>query len=267
MLMDQEHLPEVDVALVEGAVRLKEDQEVLEEVRAKSRLLVAWGTCASFAGLPAHANRYELEDLIQETYGQTSDAYAYYLSGRGGVARTTYQEEGVGLLRKAYEVDDFCRVDYYVPGCPPRANLLLQLLAELTGQSLKGSKPVVCAECGRKPTKAAVASLKAIPEQDDGSTCFHSLGVLCLGVLTKGGCGAICTRSGLPCWGCRGPAKTALRAMAGGDSYEEAVINRLVRRCRMDEDEVKPAVKRLRMEGHGLYEFERNFLSSLARIR
>jgi F420-non-reducing hydrogenase small subunit len=267
MLMDQEHMPEADVALVEGAVRLKEDQEKLEEVRAKSGLLVAWGTCASFAGLPAHANRYELEDLIQETYGHTADAYAYYLSGRRGVERATYQEEGVGLMRKAYEVDDFCRVDYYVPGCPPRPDLLLQLLAELTGQSLKGAKPVVCAECGRRPTKGAVASLEATARQDDGKTCFHSQGVLCLGVLTKGGCAAVCTRSGLPCWGCRGPAKSALKAMSGGDSFEEAVIDRLARRCRMEGSEVRPAVKRLRTEGHALFEFERNFLSSLSRIR
>ena len=159
------------------------------------------------------------------------------------------------------------RVDYYVPGCPPQPVYLLQLLAELTGQSLEGAKPLVCAECGRKPPKRAVASLEAMPRQDDRKTCFHSQGALCLGVLTKGGCGAICTRNGLPCWGCRGPAKTALKKMAGGDSYEEVVIDRLIQRCRMGEEQVKPAVKRLRMQGHGLFCFERNFPSSLSRIR
>jgi F420-non-reducing hydrogenase small subunit len=246
---------------------LKEDEEKLEEARMKSRFVVAWGTCASFGGIPAHANRYELEDLIQETYGQTSDAYAYYLSVTGGVEHTTYQEEGISLLRKAYELDDFVRVDYYVPGCPPLPNLLLQLLGELTGQSFKGAKPIVCAECSRRPTKGAAPSLEALPRQDDGSTCFHSLGALCSGVLTKGGCGAICTRNGLPCWGCRGPAKTALKAMAEGDSFEEAVIDRLVRRCRIEETQIKPAVKRLRRQGHSLFDFETNFLSALARIR
>ena len=84
MLIDQEQIPEVDVALIDGVVRLKEDVEVLQEARRKSRLLIAWGTCACYGGIPAHANRYELEDLIQETYGHTSDAYAYYLSGTGG---------------------------------------------------------------------------------------------------------------------------------------------------------------------------------------
>jgi F420-non-reducing hydrogenase small subunit len=267
MLIDQDHIPEVDVALVDGAVRLKEDEEKLEEAMLKSRLVVAWGTCAAFGGIPALANRYELEDLIQETYGQTSDAYGYYLSGAAGVEQTTYQEEGIALLRKAYELDDFVRVDYYVPGCPPLPGLLLQLLAELTGQSLKGAKPIVCAECGRRPTKTAVTSLEAFPQEDEEGTCLHSLGVLCTGFLTKGGCGAICTRNGLPCWGCRGPAKLALKKMAGGDSFEEVVIEKLVRRCRLEEAELKPAVKLLRRQGHSLFDFETNFVSSLSRIR
>jgi F420-non-reducing hydrogenase small subunit len=268
MLIDQEHLPDADVALVDGAVRLKEDGERLEEARAKSRYLVAWGTCAAFGGIPAHANRYELEDLIQETYGQTSDPYAYYLSGAGGVDQGTYQEEGIALLRKAYEADDFVRVDYYVPGCPPLPGVLLQFLGELTGQSFKPAKPIVCAECGRRPTKTPVASLKAFPQgQGDEGTCLHSQGILCLGFLTKGGCGAVCTRNNLPCWGCRGPAKLALKKMADGDSFEEVVIEKLIRRCRMEAADLAPAVKLLRRQGHSLFDFETNFLSSLARVR
>jgi F420-non-reducing hydrogenase small subunit len=267
MLIDQDTISEVDVALIDGAVRLKEDEEKLEEARMKSRFVVAWGTCASFGGIPAQANRYELEDLIQETYGHTTDAYAYYLSGTRGVGQETYQEEGIALLRKAYDLDDFVRVDYYVPGCPPVPGLLLQFLGELTGQSLKGAKPVVCAECGRKPAKTAVTSLEAFPRQDETHTCFHSLGVLCTGFLTKGGCGAVCTRNGLPCWGCRGPAKAALKKMVSGDSFEEVVIDRLIRRCRLEEEQLRPLVKLLRRQGHSLFDFEQNFMSSLARIR
>jgi F420-non-reducing hydrogenase small subunit len=267
MLVDQDHIPEADVALIEGVVRLQEDVEVLREVRLKSQVVIAWGTCACYGGIPAHANRYELEDLIQETYGQTYDAYAYYLSGAGGIEQATYQEEGIALLRKAYKLDDFCRVDYYVSGCPPIPELLLQIHAELTGQSLKGAKPIVCAECSRRPAKRAVTSLGAFPREDKEGTCFHSLGVLCMGFFTKGGCGAVCTRNGLPCWGCRGPAKTTVKSMADGNSYEEVVISRLVRRCGMEANELKPAVKCLRRQGHGLFDFEQHFLRSLSRTR
>ena len=116
MLIDQDHIQEADVALIDGAVRLKEDQEKLEEARAKSRFVAAWGTCAAFGGIPAEANRFEVEDLIAETFGQTSDVFAYYLSGERGVEQRTYQEKGVALLRKAGKLDDFVKVDYYVPG-------------------------------------------------------------------------------------------------------------------------------------------------------
>jgi coenzyme F420-reducing hydrogenase gamma subunit len=112
-----------------------------------------------------------------------------------------------------------------------------------------------------------VTSLEAFPREDKEGTCLHSLGVLCTGFLTKGGCDAICTRHGLPCWGCRGPAKLALKKMAAGDSFEEVVIEKLVPRCRMEGAELEPAVKLLRRQGHSLFDFETNFASSLSRIR
>jgi hypothetical protein len=38
-----------------------------------------------------------------------------------------------------------------------------------------------------------------------GKDCLLEKGELCLGPITLGGCGAICTASGYPCEGCRGP--------------------------------------------------------------
>ncbi|MBU0493757.1 MAG: cyclic nucleotide-binding domain-containing protein [Chloroflexi bacterium] len=267
LLMDQDVIPEADVALVDGVVRLKEDAEKLQEARIKSRFLVAWGTCAAFGGIPAEANRFELEDLIEETYSHTDDAFAYYLSGRGGVGRTTYQQEGIALLRQAYKLDDFVRVDYYVPGCPPAVGMLQQLLGELIGKGLGEAQSVVCRQCSRKPTKTPVADLVAYPRGETGLTCLNSLGVLCMGFLTQGGCGAVCPQHGLPCWGCRGPAKSVLNKMSGGDSFEEVAIASLARRCRLEEDVVRSAVKRLRQQGHQLFDFEQRLAGSAGRVR
>jgi hypothetical protein len=79
MLIDEVEFGEVEVSIVDGAVRCKEDVEKLMEARNKSRYLVAWGTCATFGGIPAFANQYELEELIEDSYGKTHDPFAYYL--------------------------------------------------------------------------------------------------------------------------------------------------------------------------------------------
>lgn len=64
MLIDSEEIGEVDIAIVDGTVRVKEDEEKLIEARHKSKYLVAWGTCAAFGGILVFANEYDLEELI-----------------------------------------------------------------------------------------------------------------------------------------------------------------------------------------------------------
>lgn len=267
MLMDQDEMPEADVALVDGVVRLKEDMENLELARRKNRFIVSWGTCSALGGIPSQANQYELEQLIEESYGESADTYAYYLSGKGGVEWDTYQHKGMALLRKARRIDDFVRVDYHLPGCPPSPDLLLKLLAELTGGEVGKPQPIVCGQCDRKPTKAEVTSLEAFCGPDTGPDCYNSMGIACMGFLTRGGCSAVCTRHGLPCWGCRGPAKPALSKMAGGNSFEEVATAALARTCKLDEGTVKPMVKLMRKQAHTVFDFDRNAINSLSRLR
>jgi F420-non-reducing hydrogenase small subunit len=268
MLIDQDHLQEADVILVDGAVRLKEDREKLEEARAKGRFLVAWGTCAAFGGVPAEANRFELEDLIAETYGHTADLFSYYLSGERGVQSNTYQDKGVALLRKAGKLDDFVKVDYYVPGCPPTPAMLLQLIAELTGRDAGKALAVVCGQCDRKPTKSSPATLVAFPQGDEEpSACFNSLGIYCQGFLTLGGCEAACTSRGLPCWGCRGPAKVSTKKMAEGNTFEEVAVQGIARRCKLEEDQARTLIKGLRRQGHDLFQIDPSIANSLSRMR
>jgi len=197
----------VDIAVVDGVVRVKDDEEKIREVRAKTRYLVAWGTCAALGGIPAYANQYELEELLEESYGHAKDPFAYCVSGRRGIDRATYQEEEseLRLLRRARKIDEFVRVDYYIAGCPPNAGLLNVLVGELRGDGpSEKPKSIVCAECSRKHVKTNVEHFWMFPRADwDTRHCFTSMGSVCLGLVTKGGCGAVCPRGGLPCWGCR----------------------------------------------------------------
>ncbi len=116
MLMDEQELGKVDIAVVDGLVRTKENVELIEEIREKSGKLIAWGTCACFGGIPAMANDFELEDLLDETFGDTLDLYSYYLSGSASLNEKSYTKTDVSLLRRAWKINDFARVDYYLPG-------------------------------------------------------------------------------------------------------------------------------------------------------
>jgi F420-non-reducing hydrogenase small subunit len=269
MLMDQSELKEVDVALIDGVIRVKEDQEKIKEAREKSRFLVAWGTCAAFGGIPAIANLFELEDLIEASYGESRDPLGYYLSGNRGVQRCMYQAQEFGLLRRAYPAAHMVRVDYYLPGCPPPVNLLTRLLGDLTGESSAPEpRQIICAECHRKPRKVDLEGLEVFPTGVmDTQVCFFSLGIVCLGPLTKGGCGAICTQGGLPCWGCRGPAAQVLKKMTEGDTYQEVILNTLKQRSKLPEESLKPVMKALRTQSNSSLAFEQNLISDLARLR
>ena len=271
MLIDQEEIGEVDVALVDGIVRVKEDEEKLLETRQKSKYLIAWGSCSSFGGIPSYANHYELEELIEESYGQAKDPFAYYLSGSREIDWATYQkQEGeLKLLRRAGKIDDFVKVDYYLPGCPPSVNLLYSFVNELRGESREEKpKSFVCAECHRKPVKMPLEHFWVYPKPDwDSGHCFTSRGALCMGFLTKGGCGAVCPNGGLPCWGCRGLSERAFKKMEEGNSFEEYMKTGLLNRHQGMEDQIKLVMKIFRKQGNTSLKFDRFFIRDRSRVR
>ena len=269
MLMDQEQILETDIAVVDGAVRTREDEEKLNEVRHKSRFLVAWGTCAAFGGLPALANAFELEELIEETYGQTIDPLSYYLKGK--IPDAGRHDFGIEehLLRKVRKLSDVVKVDFYLPGCPPVTHLLENLLQELMGEQLfEGKRQIVCNECPRKFKKAPTATIGVFPgENGFESTCLLSLGTLCMGFLTRGGCKAACTAGGLPCWGCRGPSDTVIKKIGTGESVEEVMLHALARRLKKPESEIKLPLRTLRVKSVSALGFSEHFIKDVSRIR
>ena len=270
MLMDAPDFDEVDLAMVDGVVRLREEEEKLLEARSKSRFLIAWGSCAAVGGIPSLANDLELEGLIEETYGKALDPLAYYMSGNQSFSSETFQkQDGAGLLRKAGTLQDFVRVDYFVPGCPPSIETLLSVVSELRGlHEGKELRQIVCSECSRKPKKTDIEQMDFYPKiGEDKSRCLISQGCVCLGFVTRGGCGAPCANGGLPCWGCRGPSQAALGKMVHGDYFEDLVSKGVTQRVSCSEDAVRPAVRKLRSKGFGALSFDRNFVKDGGRLR
>lgn len=269
MLMDADSFQDVDVAMVDGAVRTREDEQLLLEIRRKSRFVAAWGTCATFGGIPAMANQFELEELLEESYGQAIDPFSYYLSTRKKMDNDNAENLSGELLRKARKLDDVIRVDYFLPGCPPRASLAKGLIEELQGdENTTKIKSVVCAECSRKSKKMAPADMKFFPGNAlNNDICLVSQGVLCLGLITKGGCGAACLQGGLPCWGCRGPTRKAVNKINAGSMYEDLLVDSMALRSGLRVDTLRASVRMLRLKGGSSMSFDSSFVKNTSRLR
>ncbi|MDH7564103.1 MAG: hypothetical protein QHH24_04380 [Candidatus Bathyarchaeota archaeon] len=111
-----------------------------------------------------------------------------------------------------YPLCNFVDVDYYVPGCPPMPLLIVHTIKSIaSGKNPPRHQSVVCTECHRKIVPAKVERLYGIYEKEaNRELCLVSQGFVCLGSLTREGCGAPCPRSGFTCFGCRGPADSLL---------------------------------------------------------
>jgi len=169
---------ELDVALVEGAVLSRRDEERLKQIRERSGLLVALGTCAVWGGVAAMDREADREALVTEIYGAQGAAYD---------------------STSARALHEVVRVDLNIHGCPIEKEQVLGALANL----LNGDPPVfpeypVCAECRMR----------------ENNCLLIEAGVVCCGPLTAAGCQARCPALRIPCVGCRGPGSDASIASA-----------------------------------------------------
>lgn len=129
-LADQKHFPAgVDLSLVEGAVANEEHLALAQEVRRKSRLLVALGDCAVTGNVTALRNQFGTPaNLLQQIYVERGDPRGVIPAAPGIVPR---------LLERVVPLHAVVSVDHYLPGCPPAAPQIRALLAAL----LSGEPP------------------------------------------------------------------------------------------------------------------------------
>jgi len=191
--VDLKEVPSVDLAIVEGGVRTKDDEKLIREVRAKSRILVGLGICATHGGVTSLGNVISVKTMLEKDQS--------FLDKR--------LPELEDLM---YPICSFVDVDYYVPGCPPMPFLIVHSLKSIaSGKKPDRHQSVVCTECHRKIVPAKLDRLYGIYEKDaDPSLCLVSQGFVCLGSLTRNGCGAPCPRGNFTCFGCRGPPDSFL---------------------------------------------------------
>ncbi|MCK8601288.1 methyl viologen-reducing hydrogenase [Desulfoferrobacter suflitae] len=206
-------IPEADVGIISGGIRNEEHLEVAQEMRSKCRTIAALGTCATHGGIPALTNAYHTDAVLERYYStETTDKPDHW------------PDDGVpACLDACYALDEKIKVDIYLPGCPPHPDHVYAALAAL----LEGTTPVLPARsvCDTCPTmRAGKGQLKQLrrflqaphygsPQEPlDKMRCLLEQGLLCMGPVTRAGCGGDkttprCIAARVPCRGCYGPVK------------------------------------------------------------
>jgi F420-non-reducing hydrogenase small subunit len=119
------------------------------------------------------------------------------------------------LLPQALSLDEVVPVDFVVPGCPPPASLIAQfferaLSGEIEPGQVFAKEKALCEECPRTREERKLTRIVRPHEvQPDPEKCLLDQGIICLGPVTRGGCGAACPKAGMPCTGCLGPTPKA----------------------------------------------------------
>ena len=126
-LVDAKEFPDnVDLTLIEGAVSSEDDLHKLQHVRARTRLLMALGDCAVTSNVPGMRNYFSRDQLLRRAYVENA-------SCNQGIPTELVPR----LLPKSLPLHAHVKVDLFVPGCPPHADLVFTAVSAL----LEGRQP------------------------------------------------------------------------------------------------------------------------------
>jgi len=186
-------------------------------LRKKTKVLVAYGSCSHMGGIPGLANFKSKDEIFKRVYEESEST----VNPDKVVPVPEFKvDEGTLEIPEFYNdvrtLDQVVNVEYYLPGCPPQTERLVEVfMAIVTGAELPPPGSVVgangktlCDECEREKSDKKLIKKFVRPWDfdDDGKTCLLELGVICMGPATRGGCGVRCISGNAPCRGCYGPA-------------------------------------------------------------
>jgi F420-non-reducing hydrogenase small subunit len=207
------HLPEADVGLISGGIRNENQLRIVEEMRRQCRVIVAFGTCAAYGGIPALANLFEDKDLLRR----------YYRDAEGTDAAPNPSNTLPHFLDRTFALDEKISVDVTLPGCPPHPDgITAALESVMDGKSPEWPLRSVCDSCpAERKGKGGVRKIRRFigneRRQACGSLaemrCLLEQGFLCMGPVTVAGCAGIsggpprCIEARVPCRGCHGPVR------------------------------------------------------------
>lgn len=210
----------ITLTLFNGGIRNNENEEMAHLLRRKSKILVAFGSCANEGCIPGLANFSSTQEIFDTAYATVSTDNPQNVRPQ---FRYT-MPEGELHIPEFYPalrtLDQVVKVDYYMPGCPPESHQIAAVI-DLVIAALQGRATLpppgsvigvggstVCDECKRKRNEKTIKQFVRIQNLQviDPALCLLEQGIPCNGPATRSGCGALCPLAGAQCIGCYGPA-------------------------------------------------------------
>jgi F420-non-reducing hydrogenase small subunit len=211
------------LTLFNGAIRNSENEHLARLLRQKSKILVAFGSCACEGCMPALANLSSKEELFDTVYGTISTDNPDNIRPTPTWSVPEGEIEIPEFLPVVKTLDQVVPVDYYMPGCPPESHQIANVI-DLVIQVIKGQAELppagsiigagistVCDECPRQRNVKKIKKFVRIQNVEvDPDICLLEQGIFCSGPATRDGCDARCPSAGSPCIGCYGPTEGVL---------------------------------------------------------
>jgi NAD-reducing hydrogenase small subunit len=111
-----------DIGIIEGGCCNSENVENLRLFRKNCKILISLGECAIMGGLPAMRNGIPIKECLDEAYLNCVTVDDKIIPN---------DEELPMILDRVYPCHEIVKIDYFLPGCAPRADLIWGALVAL----------------------------------------------------------------------------------------------------------------------------------------
>ncbi|MFW9806985.1 MAG: hypothetical protein ACFFFK_09685 [Candidatus Thorarchaeota archaeon] len=172
MISERNTLEEADFVVIEGCAIHESDTKLILQLYTAGAKIVSLGTCATLGGIMSQSSKMQ-----------------------------------------SYPVENYVDTYAQLPGCPPPQKLIgALLLSMIQGTEFSLPEKNVCSECPYTQDQDYSTEIAHTDPVSIPKSCFLREGVLCLGLITRAGCGAKCVQVGAPCDGCFGSSGRSLPA-------------------------------------------------------
>lgn len=118
-----------NIGLIEGGCCNSENIKNIKLFRKYCKTLISVGECAITGGLPAMRNGIPVKECLEEAYLKCPTVDNNHIIPN--------DDELPMILDRVYPCHEIVKIDYFLPGCPPSADLIWEaLMALLTGKEL-----------------------------------------------------------------------------------------------------------------------------------